>query len=153
MKSTVVRLSLSLPPEVAAGLDALVKGQGYENRSMAVTEILRQALIEDRRRNPDEVMSGSVTLFYDEGRRGVQQAVAAIQRRYLKQVVASLNVLQESPMRMEVLVVQGPVSQLEQMAQELRQVKGVEAGSLTLTSSVLPPLYEKNEGEDHESPV
>lgn len=153
MKPNVVRLSLSLPPEVAAGLDALVRGQGYENRSMAVAEILRQALIEDRRRDPDAVMSGSVTLFYNEERRGVQAAVAAIQRRYLKQVVAALNVLQESPMRMEVLVVQGPVRQLEEMSKEFRQVKGVEAGNLTLTSSVLPPLYEKNEGEDHERSV
>ena len=139
----VTRISLSLPADVAEGLEDLVEKRGYANRSLAVTEIVREEIVNHRRSNPHEVMAGSITLFYDETRPGLCEKLAAVLRQHLKEVVASLSVLLEATMRMDVLIVQGPVGVLDGLLQDLLALKGVETGKLTLTSAVLPPLYER----------
>lgn len=141
------RITLSLPADVAEALEDLVVARGAENRSQAVAAILREQLIGHRRTNLEAVMAGSITLFYDEARAGTGAKVAALLRSHLKEVISSLSVLLEGSMRMEVLVVQGPVRVLEQLSADLSALKGVQTGKLTLTTAVLPPLYDRTEKE------
>lgn len=142
-KRGVKRISLSLPPELYEELNQMMTEKGYENRSQAVSEILRDELVTHRRHRPDEVMAGTITLFYDETKPGVQQRVSLVLRKNVIEVVASLNVLLERNYRMEVLVVQGPVRKLESIVKDLIRIKGVETGKLTLTNAILPPVYPK----------
>lgn len=146
---TVQRVTLSLPADVAEGLDGLVAARGAENRSQAVAAILREEVIGRRRSNPDEVMAGTITLFYDEERSMTRDRVAALLRCHLKEVVSTLSVMLEGVMRMEVLVVQGPVRVLDRLVADLTALKGIRTGKLTLTNAVLPPLYGRNEEEHH----
>ncbi len=148
MEATVQRVSLSLPCEVFEGLEALAAHRGYANRSLAVTDILREELVNHRRNDPTEVMAGSITLVYDESRPGLVERLLSVFRRRLKEVVANLSVLLEGTMRMDVLIVQGPVGVLEELLAEILATRGVETGKLTLTSAVLPPLHERFSGRE-----
>lgn len=139
------RVSLSLPGDVYDGLETLVRERGYENRSLAVTEILRREIVHERRSNPNSVMAGTICLFYDEGRPGLRERVSQILRNYLKEVVASLGVMLEKDQRMEVLVVQGPVHTLDELIADLNSCRGLETGRLSLTNAILPPLHGANE--------
>ena len=139
----IQRVSLSLPTDVFDGLEALVAHRGYMNRSLAVADILREELVNQRRSNPEDLMAGSITLFYDETKPGLGDRLSSILRARLKEVVANLSVLLEETMRMDVLIVQGPVGVLEALLDELKALKGVQTGKLTLTSAVLPPLHER----------
>jgi CopG family nickel-responsive transcriptional regulator len=143
METRVTRVSLSLPNEVFDGLEVLSERRGYANRSLAVADILRGEMVNQRRLDPDEVMAGSITLVYDESRPGLVEKLLSTFRRRLKEVVANLSVLLENTMRMDVLIVQGPVGTLDELMAELTALKGVETGKLTLTSAVLPPLHER----------
>jgi CopG family nickel-responsive transcriptional regulator len=142
----VVRISLSLPSEVYEGLDQLIQARGYENRSQAVGEILRKELVTHRRNQPESVMAGTISLFYDEGKSGIQSKVSAILRTHVKEVVSSLSVMLEDQRRMEVLVVQGPVQVLDSLVRDLNACRGLETGQLVLSSAVLPPLYAPDRG-------
>ena len=142
------RVSLSLPGDVYDGLEVLVRERGYENRSLAVSEILRRELIHERRNNPHSVMAGTICLFYDEARLGLRERVSQILRNYLKEVVASLSVMLERDQRMEVLVVQGPVQTLDEMIADLNSCRGLETGRLSLTNAILPPLHSSEEPEN-----
>ena len=141
----VQRISVSLPLDVFDGLEALVAARGCESRSTVVSELVRGELVKLRLANPQEVMAGSITLVYDEQRSGLPEKLAAVIRRNSKEVVTSLSVMLEGSMRMEVLIVQGPVKALEVLLQDLVALKGVETGKLTLTTAVLPPLHERPE--------
>jgi CopG family nickel-responsive transcriptional regulator len=143
METRVTRVSLSLPNEVFDGLEVLSERRGYANRSLAVADILREELVNQRRLDPDEVMAGTITLVYDESRPGLAEKLLSTFRRRLKEVVANLSVLLENTMRMDVLIVQGPVGILDELVSELVALKGVETGKLTLTAAVLPPLHER----------
>jgi len=150
MEPSIQRVSLSLPSDVFEGLEALAAHRGYSNRSLAVTDILREELVNHRRSDPEQVMAGTITLVYDESRPGLAEKLLLTFRRRLKEVVANLSVLLEGTMRMDVLIVQGPVGILEEILSELVALKGVETGKLTLTSAVLPPLHERFETRRNE---
>ena len=134
------RISLSLPTDVVAGLERWMEQRESHNRSMAVTSILREELT-GLSCSVHEVVAGSITLFYDETRPGLQARVASLLRCHVKEVVTSLSVLLESSMRMEILVVQGPAGTLEMLVSHLLALKGVRTGRLTLSRTVLPPLH------------
>lgn len=141
MSDKVLRVSLSLPPDVVEALDHVLAARGTQNRSLVVASILREELIGLRRANPDEVMAGSITLFYDDQQAGLSGRLAALQRTHVNEVVSSLSVLLEKSMRMEVLLVQGPLRILDGLVSALTALKGVRTGKLTLTDAILPPLY------------
>ncbi len=139
-KDLTQRISLSLPADVVAGLERWMSQRQAHNRSMAVTSILREELT-SLSGSLDEVVAGSITLFYDETSPGLQSRVVNLYRCYVKEVVTSLSVLLEASMRMEILVVQGPVGTLERLVSQLLSLKGVRTGRLTLSRTVLPPLH------------
>ncbi|NNM66669.1 MAG: nickel-responsive transcriptional regulator NikR [Spirochaetales bacterium] len=139
-KDLAQRISLSLPADVVEGLEKWMEQRESHNRSMAVTSILREELA-GLSGCIHEVVAGSITLFYDETRPGLQARVAGLLRCHVKEVVTSLSVLLESSMRMEILVVQGPRGTLEKIVAQLLSLKGVRTGRLTLSRTVLPPLH------------
>ncbi|RII27992.1 MAG: nickel-responsive transcriptional regulator NikR [Geobacter sp.] len=149
----IKRICIALPESLADELDLVAASSSFPNRSNAVTEMLRDALISRREKlNLREVMAGSITIFYDESRNQIQQRLAEIQRSYLKEVVSSLNVMLENNYRMEVFIVQGPVYRLQGLSQELVACKGVETGKLTLTGTTLPPLHARKKQKQENMP-
>ena len=140
-REPVSRISISLPPAVSRGLDKLVKARGFESRSQAVTSIINESLLEHRRQAKDEVMAGTITLFYNQGRKNILGELAALKRRFLDEVIGSLQVQLENNHVMDVVLVQGPVGILQKITDRLVACKGVEVGKLTLTSTIMPPLH------------
>ncbi len=137
----VERVSLSLPREVLAGLDEWADRRGFESRSQAVASIIRLGLLEDKQENGGAVMAGSITLFFSQNRPGILEELAALKRRCVDEVIGALQVQLEDGHLMEVILVQGPVAKLEEFTDALLACKGVKAGKLTLTSSLIPPLH------------
>lgn len=137
----IERVSLTLPADVLSGVDDLARRRGFESRSQAVASLLRASLLEDRQQDADAVMCGSITLFFRQSRPGILEELAALKRKYLDEVIGTLQVQLDRGHLMEVLLVQGPVRRLRAFTNELVARKGVKAGSLNLTSELIPPLH------------
>jgi CopG family nickel-responsive transcriptional regulator len=140
-REPVARISISLPPDVSRGLDGLVATRGFENRSQAVTSILNESLLDHSRETEDGIMAGTITLFYNQGRKNILGELAALKRRFLDEVIGSLQVQLENNHVMDVILVQGPVATLQKITDHLVACKGVKVGKLTLTSTIMPPLH------------
>lgn len=139
----VHRISLSLPEQLIIELDQMVVDGGYLNRSQAVAQMVRNSLLDHYQHSGTRVMAGTVTLVYDESRPQLRERLVTIQRRYIDSVISSLNVLLENNFSLEVLQVQGPVNTLNTIVKEIRACKGVESCKLALTSTIMPPIHEK----------
>ncbi len=139
----VKRISVSLPPAVFNELDKLVATRGFENRSQAISEMIHQSLTEHYQDQGDRLMAGTITLFYDESKPGLLQALAEIQRVHIDEVISSQHVLLEDDHTMQVILVQGPAMRLKQIADELITCKGVRSGKLTISSAILPPIHSR----------
>ncbi len=140
-REPVSRITISLPPEVSRGLDRLVEARGFENRSQAVTSIINESLLEHQKETEEGIMAGTITLFYNQGRKNILGELATLKRRFLDEVIGSLQVQLENNHVMDVILVQGPVEILQKITDQLVSCKGVKVGKLTLTSSIIPPLH------------
>ena len=133
-REPVSRISISLPPDVSRGLDKLVEARGFENRSQAVASIINEETEEG-------IMAGTITLFYNQRRQNILSELAMLKRQFIDEVIGSLQVQLENDHVMDVILVQGPVSILQQITDQLVACKGVKVGKLTLTSAIIPPLH------------
>ncbi len=140
-REPVSRITISLPPEVSRGLDRLVEARGFENRSQAVTSIINESLLEHQKETEEGIMAGTITLFYNQGRKNILGELATLKRRFIDEVIGSLQVQLENNHVMDVILVQGPVDILQKVTDQLVACKGVKVGKLTLTSSIIPPLH------------
>ncbi len=140
-KHLVNRISISLPDELQIALDEMVNERGYESRSQAINDMLRQNLIEHKRQTSDEVLVGTITILYDNGTRGLQERIADLQYQYLDEVISSLHVNLVGKQTMEVMLVQGPAAKVQTIADEVITLRGVVTGKLQLLAALMPPIY------------
>jgi CopG family nickel-responsive transcriptional regulator len=119
----------------------MVDSRGYESRSQAISDMINQQLIEHKRELGDEVMVGTITLFYDRATRGLQKRLSDLQYNHIAEVISSLHVHLTEDKIMEVLLVQGPAPQLQGIANTMRALKGVITGRLQLMAAVIPPIH------------
>ena len=140
-KAPVNRISISLPDDLHAELDIMVAERGFESRSQAINDMLRQSLVEHKRQISNEVMVGTITILYNNATRGLQKTLADLQYRYLDEVISSLHVHLMDNQTMEVILVQGPAQTVQQIANAIITLRGVITGKLQLIGAVIPPLH------------
>jgi CopG family nickel-responsive transcriptional regulator len=131
------RVSVSLPHETFLQLERLVEERGFGSRSQAVADLIGAGAAERGGYAGDEVLAGTITLFYDDSRTNLLRELADIQRGFLAEVISSHHVLLEDGFTMEVVLVQGPACQLGKLADRFRACRGLRAGRLNLCESVL----------------
>ncbi|ABE50122.1 nickel-responsive transcriptional regulator NikR [Methylobacillus flagellatus] len=137
----VNRISISLPDELHAELDIMVAERGFESRSQAINDMLRQYLAEHQREKGNEVMVGTITLLYNNATRGLQKTIADLQYQHVDEVISSLHVHLTDNQTMEVILVQGPAQDVQKIADELIALRGVTTGRLQLMAAMIPPLH------------
>lgn len=143
--ASLARLSMSLPTELLRQLDIMVEERGLPSRSQLISELIRHALAEhEALTRPKGTLAGTITLVYRGDRSSIRQQLATTQQRYLKEVISSQHVFLEDDQSMEVLLVQGPASRLEQLCDALRSIRGVHQLQLVTSTAVLPPLHEQD---------
>jgi CopG family nickel-responsive transcriptional regulator len=137
----LARLSISVPAELLARLDAMIDKRGLPNRSQTIAELIRHALAEQSEGELGAVIAGTITLIYRAESGRVRHALAQTQLAYLKEVISSQHVFLEDDQSLEVLLVQGPAQRLRQLCDDLRKVRGVQQIKLVATNALLPPLH------------
>jgi CopG family nickel-responsive transcriptional regulator len=143
----VSRNSISLPEELLTELDEMVEARGFASRSQAINDMLHQFLVEHKRERGDDVMAGTITLFYDNSVSGLQKHLADLQYRHVAEVISSLHVHLVHNQTMEVILVQGPARTLQAIADEMITTRGVISGKMQLVTAVIPPLHPSTAGD------
>ena len=147
--SLAQRISISLPQNLATGLDEMIGSRGFQNRSQAIAEMISQSLLEFQQEHDDSIMAGTITLFYNSAKAGLLEKLARIQREQIEECISSQRVQLEGDFVMEVVLVQGPVHTLRMITDRMLTCKGVSSGKLTLSSKIIPQVYERNPDDTH----
>jgi CopG family nickel-responsive transcriptional regulator len=137
----VSRISVSMSQDLLLELDEMIGSRGYESRSQAISDMVNQQLIEHKRQLGNEVMAGTVTIFYDRATRGLQKRISDLQYKNIDEVISSLHVHLSEEKMMEVILVQGPAPKLQAITDALAALKGVVSARLQLMAAVIPPLH------------
>ena len=136
----VSRISMSLPSPLLAELDQMVERRGYGSRSQAVSDMVTLELIEYKRSLGNDIMMGTITLHYDHSVPGLQKKLADIQYKHIDEVISSLHVHLSQNQILEVILVQGRVQRLQDIANLMLTRRGVITSRLQVHAAVMPPI-------------
>lgn len=129
-----VRFSVSLPAELARELDEMVTKKGYNNRSLAIGDMVRANLVEHRQNIGGEV-AGTITVLFDHHKPQLQRLLTDVQHDHTELIISTLHVHLDHDNCLEVLVVRGDAARVRSLADNLIATKGVKHGRLTVTAT------------------
>ena len=126
------RIGVSLDDGLLAQFDELIAHKGYQNRSEAIRDLIRDALVQSEwsRRGGKEERVAVVTLVYDHDSSSLAQKLAHIQHENHKAVVSALHVHMDAHNCLEVLVLRGSAREVVRMGEGLVSTKGVKYGKV-----------------------
>jgi CopG family transcriptional regulator, nickel-responsive regulator len=134
-KDKIARFGVSLSRSLLKELDRMVREKGYRNRSLAISDMVRDHLVGHQQELGDSEVAGTITLVYDHHRSHVQDALTGLQHKHLGTIISALHVHLDHDNCLEVLVVRGKASVVKSVAEHLIAVRGVKHGKLTLTTT------------------
>ncbi|CDM65830.1 nickel-responsive transcriptional regulator NikR [Pyrinomonas methylaliphatogenes] len=131
----LVRFSVSVEDDLLESFDRLIERQGYGNRSEALRDLMRDALVRahlDERPKAADVL-GTLTIVYDHHATDLADRLTALQHDHYRLIISVLHVHISHDDCMEVIVLRGPARRVRALADALISIKGVKHGRLFLT--------------------
>jgi len=128
------RFSISLDETLWADFDRYITGKGYTNRSEAIRDLIRKALIEKEWTEDKEVV-GVITLVYDHHQHQLQERITEIQHHAHDLISSTTHVHMDHHHCLEVVIVRGNARKIQELAQKLIALRGVKDGNLTMSST------------------
>ena len=130
---SLVRFGVSLPKELIERFDAYIHRKKYTNRSEAIRDLIRRALIEEEITTNKSVI-GVLHIIYDHHQRDLSDKLNDIQHDHHEQIISTTHVHLDHNNCLEVTLLKGNVEVIRSLSEKIIATKGVKNGKLYLTS-------------------
>ena len=127
------RIGVAIDSELLERFDRSIERSGYTNRSEAFRDLIRDRLVSEQTAAPTTTVVGTVTLIYDHHAHGVGEKLTELQHAFHHLVVSTSHAHLDHDSCLEVLIVHGKSAEVEQFADRLIGLKGVQHGRLVKT--------------------
>jgi CopG family transcriptional regulator, nickel-responsive regulator len=128
------RYTITMPRELFEAFDAWNARKGYKNRSEAIRDLVRAALVREEWSHPKAHVAASLTLVYDHHVHELSEKITELQHDHEGLVVSALHVHLDHHNCLEVIVLRGKAGEIQALADALACIKGVKHAQLTLTA-------------------
>jgi CopG family nickel-responsive transcriptional regulator len=132
--SRLVRFSVSIEDELLGRFLRSVRKRGYHNRSEALRDLIRDALVREEWAG-DEEIAGTITLVYDHHRRELGERLTQLQHDFGPLILSAMHLHLDHDNCLEVIAVRGQAGRVQRIADRLIGLKGVKHGKLTATTT------------------
>lgn len=124
--SGVVRVSITLPPELLEEFDELIKRMGYDNRSKAIQDAVRLFISERKWLHQEKgIQAGVLMLLYDHEVRGVEETLTDIQHHHADIISSTMHIHLTERDCLEAIAVKGDAEKIRLLSDELSSKRGV----------------------------
>jgi CopG family nickel-responsive transcriptional regulator len=131
----IERVGVSLEKELLGAFDKLIAGKGYQSRSEAIRDLIRQQLSDSRLRNDKAEAVAAVVLVYDHHATAIMERLTELQHSHVLKTISSLHVHLDHHDCLEVIVLRGKVGEINRMGEKLISVKGVKLGRINMLAN------------------
>ena len=132
MSSGLLRFGVSIGKELIEKFDRKIKGQGYENRSEAIRDLIRKSFVEDAWEE-NAIAAGGISIVYDHHHRDLLSKVMDIQHDYHDLIISTQHVHLSHNGCLEVLIVKGKTDKIKELYGHLKSLKGIDHIGITRT--------------------
>lgn len=130
----LARYSVSMDARLLEKFDKLIEARGYENRSEAIRDLIRNALVEEEWASGSQRVAATVTLVYNHHHSSVAERLGDIQHHHLGIVISATHVHLDNDNCLEVVILRGKCREVRSLAEELIAIKGVVHGKVVSTT-------------------
>ena len=131
----LTRFGVSLDEELLEPFDALCAVKGYSNRSEAIRDLIRKALVAEEWQQADGQGAGTLTLVYDHHKNDLARRLTQMQHDEHDIIIATLHVHLDHHTCLEVLILKGEAARVRALADKLISCKGVKHGTFSGTTT------------------
>ena len=132
--SDLVRTGLSLERELLERFDTAINRRGYQNRSEAIRDLIREHLVEEAVED-NKIIVGTLTMVYDHHQPNLSAKLIEAQHEAASKVLAATHVHLDHHHCLEVVILKGRSGQIKSLADRILSLRGVKHGQLTVTTT------------------
>jgi CopG family nickel-responsive transcriptional regulator len=124
------RFGVSMDEELLGKLDAIVDGKAYPNRSEAIRDLIRSALVEQEWTGPEGEIIGVLVIVFDHHKRELSSRLLKKEHDWKGSILSTLHLHIDHDSCLEVKVIKGEAPLVRAFADELISMKGIKYGKL-----------------------
>jgi CopG family nickel-responsive transcriptional regulator len=129
------RIGISLDKALLSDFDTLIAKQGYQSRSEAIRDLVRQQLSQERLSDPQAEAVAAVFVVYDHHAAKLTEKLVGLQHSHLLHVISSLHVHLDKHDCLEIIVLRGKVGEINKVGENILSMKGVKLGRVNLVAT------------------
>ncbi len=133
--SQVERIGVSVDKKLLSMFDKLIAKQGYQSRSEAIRDLVRQQLSSERLSNPKAKGVAVVLLVYDHHSTRLMEKITSLQHSHLLQTISAMHIHLDEHDCLEVVVLRGRVGEIKRTAENIVSLKGVKLGRINFVAT------------------
>ena len=128
------RIGVSLESDLLDRFDKFLAEKGYDNRSEAFRDLIRERLVGTAVVASRAAVVGTVTLIYDHHTRLLPEKLADVQHEHHEIIISTLHAHLDHDTCLEVVLLRGQSRDVQRLADRLISTKGVRHGRLVMSS-------------------
>jgi CopG family nickel-responsive transcriptional regulator len=127
-----VRFGVSLDMDLLDGFDKLIRKMGYDNRSEAIRDLIREKIVQEEWQEPAGETFGIAFLVYDHEALSLDKRLTDTQHNHVGHIVSTLHVHIDESNCVEVVMLKGPGKTIRAIGEKLVSMRGIKYGKLTM---------------------
>jgi CopG family nickel-responsive transcriptional regulator len=131
----VERIGVSLDKKLLSMFDKLIAKRGYQSRSKAIRDLIRQQLSSEQLSNPKAKAIAAVCLVYDHHATKLMEKLIGLQHSHVLQTISAMHIHLDEHNCLEVIVLRGRVDEIEKTAENIVSLKGVKLGRINFVAT------------------
>jgi len=131
----IVRFSISLEVDLSKKFDQWMKKNGYDNRSEAIRDLIRDRLVEEEWKDENKEVVAVLSLVYDHESRELPEVLTSIQHENYYLVLTSTHIHLNKHNCLEVVIMRGKAGLIKKVANKLLGQRRVKHGRLVMTTT------------------
>ncbi|WP_207952242.1 nickel-responsive transcriptional regulator NikR [Paenibacillus turpanensis] len=148
-KDELIRFGVSMPERLAEQFDDFIAAKGYGNRSEAIRDLVRKALLEPGAIESDQLVAGTIVMVYDHHASELSALLTELQHRYHHDIISTMHIHLNHEQCLEVLVVRGMLTRLHELHRAIQVLKGVLYAELSVTHIDMDDMHSHSHPHSH----
>jgi len=133
--SEIVRFSVSVEEDLLERFDEYREQEQFATRSEAVRQLIRDRLTSRAWETGSDEVAGTLTLVYDHHHSQLGKRLTRLQHDNTDLIVSTTHIHLTHDLCLEVIILRGSADRLQQIAAQLKGLKGIHKGELVMASA------------------
>lgn len=136
MPQDLVRFGVAMDRALLKRFDKFVANRGIAtNRSEAVRDLVRDALIGEDAAGENNEIVGTITMVFDHHASDLSEKLDSVQHDHFEEIISTMHVHLDAHNCLEVIALKGRAKDVHAIAEALIGTKGVKHGKLVTTTT------------------